>query len=91
MQQFSGMIVGLEWITVIVIGALIIAGASVIIMQARQGKKKEQGISYKKTKPSTDEITIQNEKALGIIKQRLAKGEITKDEYQRLKKEFESE
>jgi len=40
-------------------------------------------------KPDTSSEKYDNVKNLGILKQRLAKGEITKEEYEDLKKEFE--
>ena len=39
--------------------------------------------------PKDNPERSQNENALGILKERLAKGEISKEEYDKLKKEFE--
>jgi len=70
------MIVGQEWIvTVVIVIVLAIAGAIAVIIYVVK--------SVSKRLPSADK------KRLDILKDRLAKGEITQEEYDRLKKEFE--
>lgn len=76
---------GILVLILIVVG--IVIGVTVVI---RKRKRKPQ-VSETKTKdekiePSAE--TEQNERALNILKGRLAKGEITKEEYDKLKKEF---
>jgi uncharacterized membrane protein len=67
----------------IVIGIVVVA---VIIKRKRKPQVNQTKTIDKKIESSVE--TEQNEKALSILKGRLAKGEITKEEYDKLKKEF---
>lgn len=82
-QNIHGLIVGQEWVFLIIIGIVIAA----IITSVRKMMKKKIKVGVEDDKP-LENITDQNEKALSILKSRLAKGEISKEEYEKLKKEF---
>jgi uncharacterized membrane protein len=71
---------------IIIIGIIIAVVVSSIIKKI---KKRKEGIPIGEEDKPVTEITNQNDKAMRILKQRLAKGEITKEEYDELKKEFE--
>jgi uncharacterized membrane protein len=86
MQQTVGFIAGQEWMFIIIIGIIIAVVVSSIIKKI---KKRKEGIPIGEEDKPVTEITNQNDKAMRILKQRLAKGEITKEEYDELKKEFE--
>lgn len=83
---FLGFIVGQEWIFLIIIGIIVVA---IILTVIKMMKKKTKEVVIEKEEP-VDEIKNQNEKAMKILKQRLAKGEISKEEYEKLKNEFKN-
>lgn len=81
----GGFIAGVEWmILVVIIIAIIIP---IAVWKSRKKKKDVPEKSLLRDK--INETKLQNENALKILKERLAKGEITKTEYDKLKKEFE--
>jgi uncharacterized membrane protein len=63
-----------------------VVGVIVIRKRKRKPQVSETKTSDEKIEPSVE--TEQNERALNILKGRLVKGEITKEEYDKLKKEF---
>lgn len=66
---------------------VIVVVIAVVIKKKRKPKTSQTNTVVEKIEPSVE--TEQNERALSILKGRLAKGEITKKEYDELKKEFE--
>ena len=86
----AGFVVGIEWIA---LGALVLAIViPVAIWKSRKKKVDESEVN------AIDEPTLeikedleksQNENAVKILKERLAKGQISKEEYDKLKEEFE--
>jgi putative membrane protein len=67
---------GFGWVFMILFWLLLIAGIVLLIRWIQsQGEKKEQG-------------TQSSETALDILKKRYARGEITHDEYERIKKDI---
>ena len=66
---------------IILIILIVIAAFVLLVIRARKQIKKMQ--------KHRDSLVEQDINALNIIKERLAKGEITKEEYDNLKKEFE--
>ena len=85
MIQYFNMI-GIMEISILVIIFVIIATIILVIP-----KRQNDDVEVEDT-PQKDIQTIkekQNDDSLGIIKERLAKGEISKKEYDELKKEFE--
>ena len=69
---------------------LAIIGVIITIVIIRIQRRKNQGDTITNL-PQKDTTVIKNEqnlKSLSILKERLAKGEITKEEYDKLKKEF---
>lgn len=88
MIQYSNMIVGTEIIFLIIIGVII----AVVISVVR--KRKNSNVIVKDDSKEDDVSTIkqeQNVNSLKILRERLAKGEITKEEYDNLKQEFENQ
>lgn len=84
-MYFTNFIAGQEWFFLIIIGII----AAVVISAIRKRKNKDIIVQDNSKNYSTS-IKEQNEKSLKILKERLAKGEIKKDEYENLKKEFEN-
>ncbi len=85
----SGSVFGMEWLIILIVIAVII-GSSVAIglsMRKRRLESRQKGSIAQD--PKTTVKMDQNQKALDILKSRLARGEITKEEYDNLKKEFE--
>jgi len=85
MQNIANLVVGYEWLWIIIIGVIV----TIIILVAVRATRKPKVELGVEDLESDSEVKTQNEKALKILKQRLAKGEITKEEFEKLKKEFE--
>ena len=84
-------VVGTAWIwLVIIIFAIVIP---IAVWRSRKNKtqenfKEEAEYEYREKLEHDDDVQSQNANALRILKERLAKGEISKTEYDKLKKEF---
>ena len=77
---------GVILVLILIVVGIVIGVAVVIRKRKRKPQVSETKTSDEKIEPSVE--TEQNERALNILKGRLAKGEITKKEYDKLKKEF---
>ena len=85
MIQYYNMIGSTELIFLIIIGVIIIVAISAV------RKRKNRDI-IAQDEPQGNVSTVkeeQNANSLKILRERLAKGEITKEEYDKLKNEFE--
>lgn len=67
-----------------IIGAII--GVVIGLKRRKKSNSIERNTTLKNTQAIKDE---QNNYSLNILKERLAKGEISKEEYEKLKREFE--
>jgi len=85
-EKIFGFIAGAEWIWLI-LGVIVIVS---IIAAVAKRKKKSVEIGMEDVGLTSNETQPKNEKPLKILKQRLAKGEITKEDYDELKKEFKN-
>lgn len=83
---FLQSLVSLEWIWLILIGVTI--AVIVKVVKSRMGGKGYYPTDYKKNQQVKEEIDTS--RPAKILKERLAKGEISKKEYDELKNEFEA-
>lgn len=85
----AGFVMGTEWIWLAIIGL----GIGIPIAVWKNKKKKihvdEEQQTESESQADDNHVKSQNVNALRILKERLAKGEISKDEYDNLRKEFE--
>jgi uncharacterized membrane protein len=73
---------------VLIVAIIIVTIIIIIILKKRmKSSTKTKDVVQKDISRINDE---QNTKSINIIKERLAKGEISKEEYDKLKKEFEN-
>ena len=88
---FYDFLILLAFLIIVIIVGIIIA---VLLIKKRNGEKKSDHSNYLNDIVSENNIASkkqeQNKQTIKILKERLAKGEITKKEYDELKKEFES-
>lgn len=72
----------------LIIGSVIVAG---IIWYAKKQKsfQKDSVLNYRRVDPINEEERAQNDEALRILEKKYIEEKISKDEYLRLKKEFE--
>ncbi len=84
MENVLGFVSGFAWMWIIIFVIVIVS----VIAVVRKRKKKSIGIGLVDVGSDSKETLTKNEKPLKILKERLAKGEITKEEYDELKKEF---
>ncbi|NIP61465.1 MAG: hypothetical protein GWN01_05020 [Nitrosopumilaceae archaeon] len=70
---------------------LAIIGTIIAVAVVLKRRKKDQNTMIHNTRPKKTQATKdeQNNNSLNILKERLAKGEISKEEYEKLKREFE--
>lgn len=76
----------------IIILAIVVMAIVIYLKTITNKKKKERSIQKYHKDKQRDLYTIkqeQNEKGLDLLKERLASGKITKEEYDNLKREFE--
>jgi len=87
MENFTIFVAGAEWIWIAILVAI-----AAIVVRVIISKRKNKMIEVD---TASDEVDIdkiskkQNEKSLKTLKERLAKGEITKEEYKDLKSALE--
>jgi len=75
MENVLGFIIGFEWIWIIIFVIVIVS----VIAAVRKRKKKSVEIGLEDIGSDSIKIQTKNEKPMKILKQRLAKGEITKE------------
>jgi len=81
-------IVGMEWLIIVIVVVVIIVASVSIGLSIRKKRLESRPVSSELDQENAIK-KAQNQKALDILKSRLVKGEITKEEYDNLKKEFE--
>lgn len=79
---------GYGWILVLILIVVSIVIGVTVVIKKRRRKPQVSEIKTEDGKMKQSIEIEQNERALNILKGRLVKGEITKEEYDKLKKEF---
>ena len=86
MKNLANFVVGAEWLWIAIAGIII----GVVVDVAVRKKKNKVEIGLEDVASNPEEGDEHNKKALSILKQRLAKGEISKEAYDKLKNEFQN-
>lgn len=86
MENIANFVAGAEWLWIAIAGIII----GVVVAAVRRKKKKKVEIGLEDVGSNSEQTQDQNKKALSILKERLAKGEISKEEYEKLKEEFQN-